>query len=212
MRRFACAALVLLCPLGESLRAQTVAIGLKAGVTAAHFTSNDLNYYGTRRAVTAAGDVTLQIGPVFGLRLEAMLVERGSVGGIDMRLRYLEFPILARLAAPATFLGVRPAVLLGVASAREIGCHLVVWEVGGIPEDPTPASPRELDCIEWRQTGLDFSAVAGVELQRTLPHGQLSIELRYSRGLRDLASAYACCRLQSRTWALLVGYGLALLR
>jgi hypothetical protein len=196
---------------GTALRAQTVTLGLKAGATSAHFVSNDWNYYGNRKAPTMGVQATLRLGPVVAIRLEALYVEKGSIGAINMRLRYIEVPALLRLSYPRPVFGAEVAGLIGVASARETGCHLVVWDVSGIPEDPTPAMPREYDCWSWRQTGLDFGLVGGLEIERRLPVGRLSLEVRYTRGTRDLASRVQCCRLENRTWAILAGYAVALM-
>jgi hypothetical protein len=121
---------------------------------------------------------------------------------VDLELAYLELPLLVRAVWPRG--QVRPAVFSGPSVALRIGCDLLVV----LPDNATRST-----CGEERETpGLvdvsqvrpwDVGWVAGAAVELYLPRTTLSLQGRYSQGLRSILETGV--DLKNRAAALLFG-------
>ncbi len=193
--------------------AQRLAIGLKAGGGSTVFTqrsSGGESRWGRGYGAIFGAGVTFQLTRILGVRGEALLAERDSDGGIAMRVRYHEFPLLVVLTPPGRFSNF--SVLLGATTGLERACHLIVWDVGGIPEDPTPARPREMDCLNFRANARNFGYTGGLQYAHGVAGGAVEIDLRLTDGRSNLSHSYTCCSLTTRSLSLTIGYSATILR
>jgi hypothetical protein len=194
-----------LSPLPRSLHAQAVSLGVRVGASKSHVVPD---WAGLRRTGFTAGlSARLQLTRTLGLQVEALYSQKGwQDGDYRLFLDYLEAPVLIRLSAPPQFFGFRVAALGGVSATTELRCS---WRsASGM--DLQSASPPAVaqDCIGVRNQLNDFGLVVGVELERQLHPGHLTVEARYFHGMRNLS--YAGNVLRNRSLAVLVGFAVDL--
>jgi hypothetical protein len=112
-----------------------------------------------------------------GGRTQASVQGGGSVE-LDIGLAYIEVPVLLRLGVPHGRF--RPMIFGGPAPALQIGCDLQVVD----PTTPARASCDETDVPPFRQ--FDLGIVVGGGLEVRWPQSALSLEARYTSGLRSV--------------------------
>jgi len=177
--------------------AQGVDGGLKGGIVAGRLSLDGAGGFDTsaRGGATAGGFVTLALGRVARLQLEALYAERrfrssGLPVEIAVRSRGVEVPLTLQVVAPSGR-RVRPLVFAGpqlsvVSAVRQT--------VGGVSSD-----------IADRVAELDIAATAGVGLEIGAGRGAVVVDGRVVIGLRELNEAPPP-EYRSRAFTLLVGY------
>lgn len=105
-------------------------------------------------------------------------VEGGGTVELDIGLAYLELPLLLR-ARPRRG-RFRPVVFAGPAPSLQIGCDVQV----AAPDTPVRATCEETDLPAFRQ--FDVGLVAGGGLEMRFPQSALSLEARYTTGMRSV--------------------------
>ena len=169
--------------------AQSLALNVEAGVSNAQLVTPD-NYWGSRFGwlVGASGSVNLTswLALQGGLRLH----EKGAEGpgSFEMRLRYLEFPVLARIALGPANWPLRPLIAFGLAPARELSCAERAVPPS-IPEAPPPPARPE-DCLSQRTDLWDSGLLAGVGGELRVGHFGMALTLQHVRGTHNIASGY----------------------
>src|SRR5512142_3408823 len=110
-----------LCPL--VLQAQAVAVGVEAGVARTQLATPD-DSWGSRLGWVVGTSVSLSQTRWLALRVGIRIHEKGAEvpASFEMRLRYLEFPLLAHFALGRATWPVRPLLTVGLAPARELSC------------------------------------------------------------------------------------------
>jgi hypothetical protein len=114
---------------------------------------------------------------------------------VDIELAYLEFPLLGRVSVPAGRF--RPVAFAGPAVAFQIGCDF---------EFVTPAQPEQefrVTCGQDEVTivrQVDYGVVAGAGVEGLWPRAALSVEVRYTSGLR---SVFNDVEIRNRAFGLL---------
>jgi hypothetical protein len=159
----------------SDLLAQSASLGLETGVSRTQLATPD-NYWGSRTGYLLGASASLSLTPWLAIQAGVRLQEKGAAvpDTFNMRLRYLEFPILARISLGRSEWPVRPLVSLGVAPATELACA-----EQELPATLTTASSatamRPSDCASDRTDLWDVGVVAGtgVEVPRVqrLPAG-----------------------------------------
>lgn len=130
------------------------------------------------------GPLTLRPELLFALkggRAEAPVVG-GGTAQLDIELAYLELPVLLRVGLPRGRF--RPMLFGGPAGALQIGCDLQL--IG--PEQPVRSTCDAADFTVFRQ--VDFSYVVGGGLEIRWPQSALSLEGRYTGGLRSVLEGF----------------------
>jgi hypothetical protein len=130
--------------------------------------------------VPLARPVSLRTEVLFALkggRAQAA-AEGGGTVQLDIELAYIEVPVLLRVGVPRG--RYRPMIFGGPATALQIGCDLQVID----PNTPARATCAETDVPPFRQ--FDFGVVAGAGLEVRWPQSALSLEARYTTGLRSI--------------------------
>lgn len=131
----------------------------------------------------------------FALKGGRTETEEGLV--IDIELAYLEFPFLAKVTAPTGRF--RPVFFGGPAPALQIGCDF---------EFALPAQPEQVLRVTCGQDEitvvrkLDFGVVAGAGIEGLWPAAALSLEARYTAGLR---SVFDDVEIRNRALSVLLG-------
>jgi hypothetical protein len=115
---------------------------------------------------------------------------------IDIELAYLEFPVLARLTVPGRRF--RPVFFGGPAPALQIGCDFQFTSPA--QSDSTERVTCGQDDITIRK--LDWGLVAGVGIEGLWPQAAMSLEARYTGGLR---SVFEDVEIRNRAFGILLG-------
>ena len=197
------AALFLMLP--ASARAQEV--GIKAGANFASLTPAEDENPETSRLLGAVGGVWVRIAPArrVSLQFEGLFSEKGvrfepNEFGLDnpadVRVRYVEFPVLARAGFGASGSTARAFVVGGVAPAFKLSAHTKTVFNG---QEQT----REID-DEIYSGDVGLVGGLGVEFGRAL------IEARYTHGLRHINTDDNGDedRIKNRVFSVMVGFRL----
>lgn len=140
---------------------------------------------------------------IFAVRPELLFALKGgrteTVEGvvIDIELAYLEFPVLARVTVPGRRF--RPVFFGGPAPALQIGCDF---------QFTSPAQPDSALRVTCGQDDitiirkLDLGLVAGVGIEGLWPQAAMSLEARYTGGLR---SVFEDVEIRNRAYGILLG-------
>lgn len=168
-------------------RARAV-VGAQVGYSRSDLGGPDAARVRSRQGALTGVYLQAPVGGPFSLRPEVLFalkgglveadVESGGVAQLDIGLAYIEAPVLLRLGKPRGRF--RPVVFGGPAPSLQIGCDVQILD---------PATPVRAACDE---TGLpsfrdfDIGLVAGGGLEVRWPQSALSLEARYSVGLRSV--------------------------
>lgn len=180
--------------------AQSLFVGFRAGQASAvqywRFRSFDSGKTERRQpSVTSGLTATLDLKSWIAVESDLMYVEKGSrfaFGPLDeMRIGYIEMPVLLRLAAPLPVAGLQLFVHGGAAPAIEVSCAGSPVFVPGsrsITLDIFGPSPGTVTrrCDVRRETKRDFGWVTGGGLLLRRAEYQISVSRRRTKGVRDL--------------------------
>lgn len=200
------ASLVSTLPVPRPAAGQALEVGLRAGVNRATVAwdptplGEGFDELHARTAFTGGASVSLGAPLGFRVRAEASWTGKGfrevAAGGDETRLElaYLEVPLLLarrlRTGGPVT-----PELYAGPYWAREVSCRIegeVEGESVGFDCDEVPGDPVERRTAEW-------GAVGGVALHVGNASGpRVVVDLRYTRGLRNVDGAPTVDNLNTR--------------
>jgi len=171
------------------LLAQALAVDVEAGVSSTQLTTPD-DYWGSRTGWLVGASGSFSITPWLALQAGIRVHEKGAAvpGSFEMRLSYLEFPLLARVAIGPARWPVRPLFAAGFAPARELSCAGRAVPPS-IPEAPPPPMRPE-DCISQRTDLWDFGLIAGVGVELRLGSLRTALLGQYTNGRHNIASGY----------------------
>ena len=181
------------------LQAQSLFVGVRAGQLSARQTSNDASFcsgdvcfaglnHTTRARKTSAVSglsATLELAPWIAFASDLQFVEKGMLNEFsraDMKLEYVEMPMMIRVANPVPNVSVRLFGEGGLAPAREVSCR------GRQPFDGVTF--LSINCGTWRDRKFDVASVLGGGLLLRQPAYQVSLSYRRTRGLRDLQGGH----------------------
>lgn len=193
---------------GRPLMSQELSLEARAGP---HKSELRWEYWNTlpRRSFSGGVGLDLSLGNSLGLRVEAQRLSHGATArGFRLNLDYLAFPLLLRVGPPYRGSGLQVYGLAGVSPYRELGCGGFRGPVSMelVTDYAPPEPPREaIDCLDYRTDGIDVARVLGAGAYLGQGDLRYSIEVRASRGLRNIASEYSCCRLRTRAFSVLGG-------
>jgi hypothetical protein len=174
------------------------AVGAQVGYMRADLTGEASDLVESRQGAITGVYLHLPLNRVVSVRPELLFSLRGGrtlvriagsddLGEIDLELAYLELPLLARMVLPRGRF--RPAVFGGPSVALQIGCDFLF-----IPPDTTSRRtcgqeeesdlPELVDVDQVREW--DLAWVAGAAMEMHLPRTTLSLQGRYSAGLRSV--------------------------
>jgi len=199
-------AVIGLCSLSHTLAGQSVTFGVKAGPNSSRqvgWCCGESNPFDSRTGLTGGVTASVHIRGPLAFQTELLYAGKG-VRGIDvfqMRLHYLEIPLLLRLA-PSARHSIRPVVLLGAAPAFELSCTGRT-RPPSIPESPAPVVP--LNCSAYRTTASDVGLVGAFGAELRLASLTWTAEARYTHGIGDLTAEWNYVRTTNRSLALLFG-------
>jgi hypothetical protein len=179
-----------LCVLGSSdLQAQSLALGVEAGVSSTHLATPD-DYWGSRLGFLLGASASVSLAPWLAVQAGLRLHEKGAAvpDEFEMRIRYLEVPLLVRLSVGSTAWHFRPVITFGLAPATELSCSARARPMY-IPEAPPPPM-RPMDCISDRTDRWDLGVVAGAGVEVRLGTLRATVAGQYTSGTHNIASGY----------------------
>ena len=181
--------------------AQSLHVGSKLGAASATLRSASLGeevQRGARFAAATGVVLRLELDDVLALQGEVLYGEKGydEGPGARMRKRYLEAPLLARVAGPWEVLGFRPVAFAGVAPAAELSCDgTTTGYYVRAPPDPSP-----LDCSSVRSDRTDWATVYGGGVTTERMGVTFTAEARTTRGRTDIGSAWSSVEVRNSSW------------
>lgn len=199
----------------ERIEAQGLFVGIRAGqATARQYwrgfsgCDNDSCFVDSRGktdpripGLTGGFVFTFEWTSWLALETDLLFVEKGMRDpGSELRIEYLELPVLLRFGVPLSDQRLRVFVHGGPAPAAEISCSARV--IFGQPPTGFPE-----DCKRWRETKRDLGWVSGVGVLLRQPAYQVSFSWRHTEGLRDLARRERFMERFNDSRAFFVGFG-----
>jgi hypothetical protein len=103
---------------------------------------------------------------------------------IDLELAYLELPLLARLVLPRG--QIRPAVFGGPSVALQIGCDFLLITADTARSTCGQEEESEVPLLVSQVREWDLGWVAGAAVELYLRRTTLSLQGRYSEGVRSV--------------------------
>lgn len=166
-------------------------IGIKGGLTFATL-SNKSPDWDTRSGFAAGLAFDLRSGPV-GIQPEILYVQKGvSFDGSPTeggpKLDYLEIPVLLKFTVPTE--GIQPFIYGGPSFGLRLSCKVA-----------------EITCDDDEVKSTDFGAALGAGIRVGGDKG-LTIEGRYTWGMRDLGDFNSGVDSKTRTFMVLLGFSL----
>jgi hypothetical protein len=181
-------------------------VGVKAGANFASLTPEEDEDPDTSRRLGAVGGLWVRTpsSAHFSFQVEGLFSEKGVtfeaqpglIDSVDVRLRYIEIPLLARADFGPSGSAARLFVVGGVAPAFKLSARVKVVVDG---EEQTRDSDDEI-------SGLDAGLVGGLGLEL----GRAQIEARYTHGLRHINTDDNGDedRIKNRVFSVTVGFRL----
>jgi hypothetical protein len=206
---------IALCLAGSAAAQTRAAAGAEVGYSRADLIGANADIVESKQGAITGVYLHFPVSSVVAIRPELLFSLRGgstvvAIAGtddlavIDLELAYLELPLLARLVWPRG--QIRPVVFGGPSVALRIGCDLLFITAdsarstcGEEEEEEESSGGVDVDLVrEW-----DLGWVAGAALEMYLPRTTLSVQGRYTEGLRSVLEGGI--DLKNRGVALLFG-------
>ncbi len=128
----------------------------------------------------------------------------GNVNSLDLKLSYLEIPVLLRLDVGGANAAVHPILLAGASGAYRLQCSLSGKGSGPSVSTNCDAGTDSEDPFKKS----DFSAVGGAGIAFASMGHSLSLQLRYTHGLSSIASTDTeASKPKNRALGILLGIG-----
>jgi hypothetical protein len=176
-----------------NLKAQALTVSTEAGVSATQL-ATPAQYWGSRTGYLVGAFASVSFTPWLAVQAGIRLHEKGAAvpGDFEMRIRYVEFPVLARLSVGSTHWPIRPLAMLGVARATELSCTAQERPFSGyLQASPPPVQPMQpIDCVSWRTDLYDLGVVAAGGVEVRLGRLRAAVVGQYTRGTHNIASGY----------------------
>jgi hypothetical protein len=213
IRGYGVALLVAVCPVPGNVAAQDrAAVGAEVGYSRADLTGENSELVESRQGAITGVYLHAPVNRVVSVRPELLFSLRGGqarvgvAGGADfaeinVELAYLEVPLLARFVLPRGRF--RPVVFGGPSVALQIGCDFL-FVLAADTSRSTCGEVDTTDVFDVRQVReWDLAWVAGGAIEMHLRRTTLSLQGRYTEGLRSILEGGV--DLRNRGVALLFG-------
>jgi hypothetical protein len=195
-RRAATLGVALCLVAGTALAQRGPAAGAEVGYSRADLIGANADIVESKQGAVTGVYLHFPVSTVVAIRPELLFSLRGGrtvvgiagtddLGVIDLELSYLELPLLARLVWPRG--QVRPAVFGGPTVGLRIGCDLLTFTPADTARSTCGEEEEDPGFVDVEQIrGWDLGWVAGAALELHLPRTTLSVQGRYTEGLRSV--------------------------
>ena len=198
MRTIRCLLAVAAIALGSApvalAQGKTILVGPTFGINSAKVTGDNQEDASRRTGLRLGGFASISLGQHLAIQPEIALTGKGSKWAdqdAEIKIRYLQIPILARYRFGSSASGFAPFVMAGPAFAIKTGCTLTV-------------DGDDMECNDQTTSvaGSDFGLIfgAGAEL------GRAQFSLRYDLGLKNI-NGDGPANVKNQTVKVSVGYG-----
>jgi len=187
-------------------QAQQLLLGGRIGRTSAMQHLSDPSFdYGRREGLSTGVAATLELRSWFALEMEGLYAEKGARidGFYEMRIDYLDVPLLARVASPVALYNLRPFLVAGLAPSVELHCSGYTTNPVAYSSSSNPPGTVPLNCDDQRRHHTDRGEVFGGGILLNRGRMQFTAEFRRTRG-QDI-SGYDCCQLRNDVTSILIG-------
>jgi len=196
------------------LDAQSLTAGLRLGGVRGQLHGDPHSRPDSRFGFAAGAAVELELGRILAISAELHYTQQGArdQSGWDLRLGYLQAPVLVSARIPRAIAGLTPVLRTGIAPAEELGCRLLYEpDRPDLARNDASAVPIEGSCGSERTERWDVQLVLAAGVIRSIERTRLSIEVRYLHGTNDLSRGYSCCSTFNRDIVLLAGFSVEVL-
>ncbi len=182
----------------------TTELGVKGGVNFADFGGDDATGVESRTRFVGGAYAGFGLSDLITIQPEVLFSMKGAESNDpsdpgEVKLDYIEIPVLFRVNVPVPNSPVRPHVFVGPAVSFETGCTLVV---GGLEED----------CESGSTKTTDFGAVFGGGVDFLVGGARVGLDVRYNLGLRSLDNSTSPDDVKNRVLSIMGSIGLGLNR
>jgi hypothetical protein len=201
------AAMVLTAAFAAQAQAQGVKVGIRGGINSSTFSGDGVNDETTDRRTGAVlgGFLVFSPSSFWSIQPEVLWSQMGAKGDeggedIELKLTYIQIPVLARVNFAGTEGGIRPHFLLGPSVSFKIGCDA---EALGLSFD---CDDEEFDT---GIKGTDFGLVFGAGLGLPMGPGELTVDGRLYQGLSKIFEDDGSTdddEVKNEAWQLLAGF------
>ena len=170
------------------LTAQAPRVGMELGVSVTQL-ATPANHWGSHTGPMVGASLSASFAPWLAIQAGLQLHEKGAAvpGAFEMRILYLEFPLLVRVGVGSRDWRVRPLVTFGLAPATELSCnnqlHAALLSLDAASPPSTP-----VDCIDVRTDHWDLGVVAGGGVEVRLGRLRAAVVGQYTRGTHNIGS------------------------
>jgi hypothetical protein len=195
-------AMLLAAPVSAQVRG-----GLKGGITSATLYGDDAEDAGSTTGFIGGAFLSFPLSPAFTIQPELLFARKGASdtaiedADADLRLSYLELPILAKFSFPAGSL--RPHLFAGPYAAYRTGCTIEA-SGGGV------SISFDCDDDEFELKKTDFGFQFGAGFDYDLGGIALVVDGRYGLGLVSLDDSEDGVDVKNRSFAFMAGFSIPL--
>jgi hypothetical protein len=175
-------------PVLLSAQGRRAAVGAEVGYSRADLGGADASGIRARQGAITGVYLAAPLGRSLSLRPELLFalkggrtevsLEDGSIVTLDIDLAYIELPLLARVTLPTG--RIRPVLFAGPTTGFQIGCDLQVITA----TETVRSSCNEVGVTIFRS--FDYGVVGGAGVEFGWAQSALSLEARYTAGLRSI--------------------------
>ncbi len=192
--------------------AQSTYLGFVGGLNVSDLNFEDVGSSGSTNSFHAGVFANFSVGQSLSIQPEllytvkgAEVVDFGPVLGQDLKLTYLQIPVLARLSFPANS-NTRGHIFAGPAVAFELNCKV---------EGEVLTLDTSVDCASFGggeggpidTSSTDFSIMFGGGLNFDLNGTLLFLDARFDVGISDIEDRTGLASVRNRTLMLSAGVG-----
>ncbi|MFY7922656.1 porin family protein [Gemmatimonas sp.] len=185
--------------LATPLAAQRWSVGVLAGANRSTVGGSDADQMESLIGVAGGVQLMRTLNDYVALEVDGLYSPKGASmknqgAAADVRLRYLEVPLLLHLG-PSPRSTVRPFVTLGASAGVLLSCTA---------RERANGTSVSADCDQLADfQNVDATLIGGAGLDARLGPGTMTLTVRYGYGVRNIVSE---AELQNRTFSFLAGW------
>ena len=195
------------------LYGQDVAIGLKAGANVSDVITDasEFDNIGRRGGFIGGLFVDAALTALGSIQLEGLYSQKGLLGRSgtsNLRLTYIDVPLLLKGSYNARGSGFRPAAYVGGVVSFETSCRVSDTSGGESPD-----TDCDEDTIELETNKTDFGLLVGLSTDILLSDSgfYLVLDARHTWGLVDIVKEPSLSdSVRNRYWSFMAGFGVPL--
>lgn len=200
---YAATAVVLFPLLASPLAAQQWSIGVLGGANRSTAVGSDADGFNARIGVAGGAQVVRTLGGNLALEVNALYSMKGAKqegqgSTADVRLAYLELPLLLRVGSNSRGT-IRPFATVGASAGFQLSCTVQATAMG---------MSGSADCDEVADfRSFDATLIGGAGIDASLGPGIMTLAVRYGHGMQSIVNE---AEVRNRAFTILAGWRMPL--